>query len=200
MRWRRTSPATAAVTPGLFFIELAGGYELDATDFADPWVRGLREMVVALVGWDNDITSYNKELYRATHYGYPSLQNLITVLAHHHTWPTERALAEATAMRDQVMEPFLRLHHQLHTHAHENLRRYPDGLTQWVRGYLDWSSHTPRYSDPHTPNDHRTTQPDFTITAPTHTKHPRAPRPPRPPRPLTIPTIAYWWELPTSRD
>ncbi|MFB7675821.1 terpene synthase family protein [Kitasatospora purpeofusca] len=88
-----------AVTPGLFFIELTGGFELTAADFADPRVRGLREMVVALVGWDNDITSYNKELYRATHYGYPSLQNLITVLAHHHACPTERAVAEPSATR-----------------------------------------------------------------------------------------------------
>ncbi|MFB7675822.1 hypothetical protein ACFC26_30890 [Kitasatospora purpeofusca] len=93
-----------------------------------------------------------------------------------------------------MMELFLRLRDQVRTDAGENLTRYLDGLTQWVRGYLDWSSLTPRCSNPHTPNDHRTTQPDFTITGATETE------PSQPPGPLPIPTIAYWWDLLTDQD
>jgi len=38
-------------------------------------------MVSAIIGWDNDLTSYDKEVRRGAERGYPIVQNLVSVLA-----------------------------------------------------------------------------------------------------------------------
>jgi hypothetical protein len=126
--------------------DVAFGYEAPAEEINDDRILALREMTAALVGWDNDITSYNKEVFRAQRYGYPMPMNLLVVLAHESGCSIQEALDKAVVMRDSVMRQFLNLSNQVKaSYASPELCRFVDGLEQWVRGYLDWCFFTNRY-------------------------------------------------------
>ncbi|GAA0441804.1 terpene synthase [Acrocarpospora corrugata] len=142
-----------ATAPSLMFIDISAGYEVSAAEMSTARVRALTEMANALVGWDNDIISFNKEAFRKERYGYAELQNLVSVLAHQNDCSIDDALTTAVAMRDRVMSLFLRLSDEVKTDAGSELTRYVHGLGEWVRGYLEWSMITDRYGDPRNPDD-----------------------------------------------
>src|SRR5260370_32201471 len=110
-------------------------------------------MVSAIIGWDNDLTAYDKEVYRCRQRSFPVEQNLVSVLAAELNCPVGQAVTLAGAMRDRAMVRFLRLRDEVSAAGSAVLARYACGLGQWVRGYLDYSGQSPRYTDPANPDD-----------------------------------------------
>ena len=166
---------SGAVKPTLMLLDVAGGYELPAPQLERPEIWALNEMICTIVGWDNDLLSYHKEVLRggADH-------NLITVLQQEYGYSTDQAVSNAVAMRDRVLCLYLRLHSQVAGRADPGLRRYLSGLSSWVRGHLDWGMATARYCNPEDPAD----LPDRFADTPRDDSY----------EPLLIPSILWWWE------
>ncbi|WP_089104982.1 terpene synthase family protein [Streptomyces hyaluromycini] len=143
----------SGVYPCIVFTDIACGYEVPAADWAAPRARTLREMTSVLIGWDNDLTSYDKEVARAAERNFPVVQNLVSVLAAQYALPEAEAVALAGAMRDRAMARFLALRDETVATGGPELARYAMGLGQWIRGYLDYSGRSPRYTDPTNPDD-----------------------------------------------
>jgi hypothetical protein len=163
-------------------LDVADGYELPAAQLEHPAIWALNEMVCTIVGWDNDLLTYHKEVLRggADH-------NLITVLQHAYGYPADEAVSQAVAMRDRVLCLFLRLRDHVADGADLNLRRYLAGLSSWVRGHLDWGMATARYRNPENPAD----LPGEFADAPHDDGG----------EPLPIPSVAWWWgQLPRARQ
>jgi hypothetical protein len=81
------------------------------------------------------------------------VQNLVCVLQANMNLPVDEAVLLAGQMRNRVMSRFLQLSEQVAVGGSDNLVRYVHGLGQWVRGYLDYSAHSARYTDPNNPDD-----------------------------------------------
>ncbi|MET9485003.1 hypothetical protein [Streptomyces sp. NPDC006638] len=164
------------MAPSTAMIEIVGGFSVPDRDMEDPRVRALTEITWTLVSWDNDLYSRNKELQRAD-----DNLNLIDVLCREHDCDPARALVRAVAMRDRVMVLFERLSEQVAKEAHTALRRYVEGLAQFVRGHLDWASACPRYRVPSGPG---------ATPGGWWKQHPADDSA----EPLPLPTIAWWWD------
>ncbi|QIS23576.1 terpene synthase family protein [Nocardia terpenica] len=166
---------SGAVKMTLMLVDVAHGYELPAEDMERPEIWALNEMVCAIVGCDNDLLTYYKEVTRggANH-------NLITVLRAAGMSSAE-AVHHTIAMRDRVFALFLRLRDQVAVGCGPGMRRYLDCLSNWIRAHLDWGLATARYHNPHDPkhlpHDYARTSHDASL------------------KPLPIPTIAWWWDL-----
>jgi len=172
---------SGAVKPTLMLLDVADGYEVPASELEAPAVWALNEMVCTLVGWDNDLLTYHKEVMRggADH-------NLVTVLAEAEGCSITDAVARSVQMREQVMWLYLRLYDQVHATASPQLRRYLAGLSSWIRGHLDWGMTTIRYRDPEAGSD----LPDSLAAAPEDVST----------EPLPISSVAWWWDtLDTAR-
>ncbi|WP_274564180.1 terpene synthase family protein [Streptomyces spiramyceticus] len=164
------------MAPSTAMIEIVAGYSVPDNDLEDPRVRALTEITWTLVSWDNDLYSRNKELLRAN-----DDLNLIDVLCQELDCDPHRALDEAVAMRDRVMVLFLRLRDQVLKDAGGGLRRYVQGLGQFIRGHLDWASVCPRYS---VPTDSVARPEGWWKQCPADASL----------EPLPLPTIAWWWD------
>ena len=149
MMWLKQS----AIYPMIVFTDIVSGYEVPAAEWSDPKARVLREMVAIMIGWDNDLTSYEKEAHRAAVRGYPEIQNLVSVVASNLQCSVDEAVAVSGAMRDRTMAQFIQLRDELIMRGSPTLTRYANGLGQWIRGYIDYSGLSPRYTDPYNPDD-----------------------------------------------
>jgi hypothetical protein len=165
---------SGAVKPTLMMLDVAEGYEVPAEDLESPDVWALNEIVCTLVGWDNDLLSYHKEVVRG---GVD--HNLLAVLAESLGCPVADALLVAVDMRERVMWLYLRLHAQTWATAGPELRRYLGGLSSWIRGHLDWGLQTVRYRDLDAGAEH----PDEFAPL----------RDDLNPEPLPIASISWWW-------
>ncbi|MFI5755099.1 hypothetical protein [Streptomyces sp. NPDC051569] len=164
------------MAPSTAMIEIVGGFSVADEDMQDPRVRALTEITWTLVSWDNDLYSRNKELMRAD-----DNLNLIDVICQEQDCDPHHALVRAVAMRDRVMVLFDRLAGQVLKEADDGLRRYVEGLGQFVRGHLDWASSCPRYAVPSGP---KATPGGWWKQQPADDSA----------EPLPIPTIAWWWD------
>jgi hypothetical protein len=144
----------SGVYPCIAFTDLACGYEVPANGWLDPRVRMLREMTAAIIGWDNDLTSYNKEAMRAEQYGFPAIQNLVAVIAEERGCHVAEAATLVSAMRNHAMARFLDMRERVVADSDPATSRYVHGLAQWIRGYLDYSALSPRYLQPSDAFDH----------------------------------------------
>ncbi|MFE6904405.1 hypothetical protein ACFVFJ_47825 [Streptomyces sp. NPDC057717] len=165
---------SGAVKPTLMLLDVADGYELPSVQMERPEIWALNEMVCTIVGWDNDVLTYHKEVLRggANH-------NLVAVLTREYDCSVPEAVRRAVEMRDRVLSLFLRLRDQVAQDAGPDLRRYLTGLSAWIRGHLDWGMATARYRNPDNPAD----LPHVLAAAPTDDDH----------APLPIPSVAWWW-------
>ncbi|MFI6095713.1 hypothetical protein ACIA8G_09180 [Lentzea sp. NPDC051213] len=166
---------SGAVKPCLMLMDVADGYELPTDELEHPDVWALNEMVCTLVGWDNDLLTYHKEVMRggADH-------NLVTVLVHDRGLSLDEAVAAAVDMRERVLWLYMRLHRQVHATASPELRMYLAGLSSWIRGHLDWGLTTVRYRDLEAGADF----PDELGPEPVALD----------PAPLPIASVAWWWD------
>jgi len=128
-------------------------YEVPDREWSLPAVQALRDMVAAIVGWDNDLTSMEKEVHRARERGLPAVQNLVAVLAQDGGLSLGEAVQVTAAMRDHAVARFLRLRDDVAVDGSPELGRYANGLGQWIRGYLDYSRLSPRYTDARNQDD-----------------------------------------------
>lgn len=134
-RIRNGSMEVCAMTLGI-----AAGYDVPAEEIESADIRALTEMTCCLVGLDNDIASYYKEHTRSG-----DTINLVDVIAHERGRSAPEAVPEAVAFRDAVLALYLQLSEHVLAQATVSTRRYIGGLSSWIRGNLDWSTHTARY-------------------------------------------------------
>ncbi|MDN3020975.1 terpene synthase [Streptomyces sp. S.PB5] len=191
----RLANGSMGVTTAL--CDVVDGLELSPGEFGSPRVRALREMTCALVGWDNDIISYEKERRRVG-----DGQNLLDVLARDHRCARPQALATALALRDCVMRRFVGLLEEVKGGAGPQLRAYVDGLASWIRANLEWGQICERYLDVEgTAAELAVPVRDLPrsglIGVYTATPSPSAPER------LHIPAVSWWWdafEFPEQRS
>jgi len=175
--------ATIGVQMFMTWSEITAGEEIPGPELYDPAMRAVIESASLVNGWDNDILSYPKETIRDQ----DSTQNVVTVIARQYRCPTEQAITESVAMRNRVMGLFLRLAEMTRPGASSAMRTYIDDLGRMLRGNLDWSSASPRYTSL-TPRSELPTAGEpiaisFTGAPPDCDTAPPA-----------IPSIAWWWD------
>ena len=66
-------------------------------------------------------------------------------IAHERGSSPRDALPEALDFRDAVLALYLQLSEQVRPQVGGATHRYLAGLSNWIRGNLDWSMHTGRY-------------------------------------------------------
>ncbi|MCS7483837.1 hypothetical protein ACFFQW_38510 [Umezawaea endophytica] len=156
--------------------DYARGFQLPSAEANRPAVRAVTEMAVMLVGLDDEIVSFHKECHRS-----PDDLNIIGIIAHHDNVSVLQALTDTIAMRDRIMARFVQLSAQISRHCSHELSRYLQSLHTWVRAWMDWSYNVDRYLNPDAPAD---------LTGGCHDNWPDHSR-----RGLTIPTVAWWWDI-----
>ena len=122
--------------------ELACGIELSEPTRKLPVFRSLRRKTCNLVGWANDIFTYEKELRAGEG------TNLVAVLARAEGLSLKRALARAAAWHDEEVRSFVALAARALPSAPEEAEAFARALAllrAWVRGHLDWAHETGRY-------------------------------------------------------
>jgi len=120
-----------------------GDEEVTADQMGSREVRALTEMTCLIVGLDNDLLSYYKE-----HEATGDRLNIVDVIAHQQLVPLNTATEHAVAFRDAVLRRFLAVRAQVASTGSPAMRRYCEGLGDWIRGNLDWSLNTARYPSP----------------------------------------------------
>jgi len=156
--------------PFVALIEAVNGYRLDHDELTAPAVQAMTEMTWIISAWDNDICSWSKESRGAA-----ADNSFVTALARLHHQTTAQALAQAAALRNQVMARFLDLSDEITPTASASLRRYLGDLTIWLSGTSNSSSPAPATS---------------TMTRLCSSPFPRPPTDATAP---PIPTISWWW-------
>lgn len=160
-----------AARPSLLAAPIAGDYRVPAAQMQSATLRAATSMASVIVCFDNDLISFGVESRRADH-----IHNLLTVLAAAHGCAPHDVLAEAVALRDEIMLAFLSLRRRARLSA--PAARYLDDLGSWIRGQIAWGSASPRFSG-------------AGVTVPVlWTDHPR-----RASGPLSVllPAVAWWW-------
>jgi len=163
--------------------EIANGPEIPEAELDSPAVRALTEMAAVICGLDNDIHSAAKENAQDQ-----VEQNILTVLGHHHGYSLEQAIAEAGALRDQIMVRFLGLRDALLPAASTPLRLHLTTFGRSIRAALEVYQYVLRYrsraaadQDPGRPEP------------PPLIEWTNGPTPGRI-DPATLPGIAWWWD------
>lgn len=173
---RLATGATAAVMP---LLEVAHGYELEASERDDPRVLAVGEMAYFLLCWDNDLFSFSKE-QRSGRY----VVNALPVLRAEYGLGLDDALALAVAQRDRVTCLYQRVQRELAASASPELGQYLGSISAFVRANQDWATTSARYTDD--PAD----LPGVFSATPTDDSR----------EPLPIPVIAPWWDLAPVAD
>jgi hypothetical protein len=153
-------------------LPISEGYDVPVHEIESADIRALTEMTCCLVGLDNDLASYYKEHSRSG-----DTINLVDVIANERGSSPREAMPEALDFRDAVLALYLELSEQVRPTAGVAARRYLAGLSAWIRGNLDWSTHTGRYR-----RDDRST---ITVSETTRREVPGDFTPPA--------GIAWWW-------
>ncbi|MEU5399939.1 terpene cyclase [Streptomyces sp. NPDC005963] len=134
---------TGAIYVCMDLVEFVAGVEVPAECHRSPAFRTALDAACDVVCWVNDVYSYAKE--RAL----GEVHNLVHVVGHHRSWDEHRARKEVCAAVSARTDAFLT--------AEEALRRnHPGGapwmepclagMRSWMRGNLDWSRRTERYT------------------------------------------------------
>jgi hypothetical protein len=170
--------------PTYAMLEIANGIHVPDREMDSPAVRALTEMAMMVASLDNDHHSHLRETGRRQ-----TGQNIVNVLMAHHRCSRRRAVDDAVALRDAVLERFLCLREQITPRASGPLRHYLTDLGHGIRGNIEWGLRVPRYLSPdgiaptgrarlpaQAPDGH------WTDTPRTGRQDPRR-----------LPSIAWWW-------
>lgn len=120
--------------------DISDGVHLSAQETHAPLMQAARQAASSVVGWDNDLISYPKEVYQGD-----TATNGVTVMANHLGCPLQDAVAEVVALRDRTMALFLALADQLDRTGSPAVLRCTRHMRLSVRSILEWSSAIPRY-------------------------------------------------------
>ncbi len=106
------------------------------------WQR-LRLLADHATCWLNDLVSLPKEMQQN------DVHNLVLVLQHEQRLSLDDAVAQATAMHNNVIAAFMEQAANLpHCREHAQLQRYADVLQTRIRGNFDWMYAARRYQQP----------------------------------------------------
>ncbi|GAA4842289.1 terpene synthase family protein [Kitasatospora terrestris] len=149
---------TAAMETVFDMIERLDHLEVPQAALHHPVLRQLRQIAADVPSLSNDVYSYPLEAPRGDVY------NLVMVARRERGCSIDEAFEVVLAEAQQMIDHFAELTRQLPdayrqlgltTDELEPTRRYVDGLTAWLVGYLDWEERTGRYAAPqpapHTP-------------------------------------------------
>ncbi|MEU6708146.1 terpene synthase family protein [Streptomyces wuyuanensis] len=122
-------------------LDLNGGYEVPTPLWHHLDLIRLRRLAGYLVAWDNDLYSYRKELADMG-----AMNNMITVLAHHHDISLEQAVEKLTDRHNKAVDEFGAVQERFQAaHPHPSVRIYIDNLETWVSGNIAFSFESTRY-------------------------------------------------------
>lgn len=169
--------------PVTAMIDVANGVEVPDHELDAPTIRALTEVTWLIAAIDNERVSRAKEMQ-----GEDGVQNLVDVLMHGRGCSPEQALVEVVAIRDRLMNLFVRLHAQALPAAGPALRRYLTDLAYVVPGNVAWSLKTARYTTIYGLGGAQIGTVDL------HGGWTQAPADELL-DPLPIPAIAWWWRL-----
>jgi hypothetical protein len=121
--------------------ELLEGFSLSDRTRAHPALQRLATRTCNIVGWANDLFTYEKEIIQG------EMHNLVLVLMNERPLTIAEAVEETIALHDNEVRSFLQEVEQLPSFgvANEGVQRYVTMLTCWIRGHLDWAHETGRY-------------------------------------------------------
>jgi len=132
---------TGAVYTGFNLINLAWDIDPQAKFLQDDRVKQLTQMAGNLICWQNDILSLPKEVKEGNPY------NLVLILQREDSLSLTEAKCQTIQMCNHEMQMYLYLFAQIPFFGEEQLeaRQYLNGLSDWIRGHLDWCLNTHRY-------------------------------------------------------
>jgi 5-epi-alpha-selinene synthase len=105
-------------------------------------VKELELITTDIIAWSNDIFSASREIASG------DVHNLIFVLHIHKQISIEEATNQVTEIHNQAVHSLLSLESFLPSFGEEldvDLAKYISGMHSWIRGNLDWYSHSSRY-------------------------------------------------------
>lgn len=139
----RMRPVTGGMHVDASLIEMIHEMVLAPDVLEHPAVRDLTRASNNVVCWANDLFSLEKELKSG------DVHNLVVVLSHAQGLTLPEAVERATEMHDAEVRGFLEAESRLPSFGAAvdvNLARYLAGLRARMRGNLDWSLESGRYS------------------------------------------------------
>jgi hypothetical protein len=139
VRFNAAAGSIAAV-----FLEMANPFgEIPDNEMNHSTTRALTELFSMIVAIDNDIFSFHKEFFQNDQM--PA--NIVDAVARKYgDLSPQDAVKIAISMRDRMMSLFLRLRNQVIPHASEALSAYLTDLGHHIRGHIEWSLRTRRYT------------------------------------------------------
>ncbi|UQA63363.1 terpene synthase family protein [Polyangium aurulentum] len=168
--------------PVTVMVEIANGDEVPDHEMESPVVRALTEVTWMLGAIDNERVSRAKEIH-----GEGQEHSFVDVLAHERGHTPEQALHDVVAMRDRMMCLFLRLREQAMHQASPALTRHITDLGHVIRGHIEWSLNTTRYSTVYGAGESPIGTVDLSSGWASAPADDRLEPPP-------IPSIAWWWD------
>lgn len=133
---------SAGVLPPFDLIEMARHREIPAEIYESQPVQDILQAGVNLVGWTNDIYSVNKDVACG------DVNNLIMAIQREYNCSLQKAAdrlaarIEAETRRLEVLQPVGTFSPDIEDYA----RMIWVGVTEWVRGHMDWYRGNTRYT------------------------------------------------------
>lgn len=169
----RYAAGGGTATAGAAMAVMRDGEQLPDAIADSPQVRAVGEAAVLTLLLDNDRYSRAKTLQR-----HGKEIDIIDVIQYADSGCSyAEAVTRAVALRDRIMNLYLRLRDQLRRSAAPELDRYLSALDDLLTGNLEWGRHYVRYITPD-----RVLPPDADKPSDLSTE------------PLDIPAIAWWWD------
>ncbi|BAZ71123.1 terpene synthase metal-binding domain-containing protein (plasmid) [Fischerella sp. NIES-4106] len=112
-------------------------------------VKKLRQMTVKILGWCNDIFSIHREIKSN------DFHNLVMVIHYQQKASLAEAIECAIKMHNEEVQAMLDVEKFLPSFGREidiELAKYISGMHAWIRGNLEWYSHSGRYQTAETLN------------------------------------------------
>ncbi len=134
---------TGAVYICLDLIDITKRINLPREIYEHATFQTLLDTASNVICWCNDIFSLEKEIKRGEYH------NLVLVVRHADQSSLQEALDKVNDMVTEEMQQFLAAEQQiqgLFPEHIEDIQTYIDDLKSWIRGNIDWSSKTLRYS------------------------------------------------------
>jgi 5-epi-alpha-selinene synthase len=106
-------------------------------------LQGLIRMANNVVCWSNDVISFAKEVR------HNDVHNLVVTFQHHYQLSLQDAVRKAADLTNKEVRNFIALKERLPTFGAEidaDVQRFVSVLCSWMRGNLDWSYTSGRYS------------------------------------------------------
>jgi selina-4(15),7(11)-diene synthase len=157
------------------FLEVGGGYAMTPAERHHPVLRALDEMAQFLVGWENDLLSFAKELDRD---GYAL--NAVRIVQEERGGSLAGAVAAVVEQRDRVVGHFLATRRRFAEVLTVAQTRFLDDVEVCLRSAQDWGGSTERYRDAGPGGATPVIE-----GAPVD----------QPAEPLPFPALDWWWDL-----